>query len=229
MSFGDAHACCCIACSCTLKPGFGAQLLTICAFNYRFTSTERIKKDLTLGQAGSIKVALTTEEGSKAKRAHQAFLVLKEKSTGLEAPFPLTVKDSGKATLKIVRIYRTEDIELEQKADCDDLFAQSQKDLPIRHASSESPLEASIIVGSFGTSEAAITPVFDIKLQRESASAVPTCEKPMRYGKLAEIHHIFKADPQSPPKIFSLVFATAVLGTIPALFIAVSVAGKNTS
>lgn len=69
----------------------------------RFTSTERVKKDVTLGAADSIKVALTTEEGSKAKRAHQAFLVLKEKSTGLEAPFPLTVKDSGKATLKIVR------------------------------------------------------------------------------------------------------------------------------
>lgn len=85
------------------------------------------------------------------------------------------------------------------------------------------PLEASIIVGSFGTSEATVTPVFDIKLQRDSASSVPSYDKPLRYGKLAEIHHIFKADPQSPPKIFSLVFATAVLGAIPALFIVVSV------
>ncbi|KAK3187198.1 hypothetical protein K4F52_004102 [Lecanicillium sp. MT-2017a] len=170
----------------------------------KFTSTERVKKDVTLGAGDSIKVALTTEEGSKAKRAHQAFLVLKEKTTGLEAPFPLTVKDSGKATLKI-----------------------TQKDLPIQHLSSESALEASIIVGSFGSSAATVTPVFDITLKRDPNGVAPSYEKPLRYGKLEEIHHIFRADPKNPPKIISLVFATAVLGTVPALFIGWLVLGAN--
>lgn len=57
---------------------------------------------LTLGHQDKLKVTLTTKDGSKAKRPHQAFLVVKEAS-GLEAPFPLTVKDSGKATVEIVR------------------------------------------------------------------------------------------------------------------------------
>lgn len=46
-------------------------------------------------------MSLTTKEGSKPKRPHQAFLVIKE-SSGLEAPFALAVKESGKGTVQIV-------------------------------------------------------------------------------------------------------------------------------
>ena len=67
-----------------------------------FTDKQRVTKSITLGHADTIKVSLTAKEGSKAKRPHQAFLVIKEAS-GLEAPFPLTVKDSGKGTVEIVR------------------------------------------------------------------------------------------------------------------------------
>jgi hypothetical protein len=74
-------------------------------FLARFTEKDRVSKTITLGPKDTIKVALTTKEGSKAKRAHQVFLMLKE-SSGLEAPFPLTVKDSGKGAVEIVRTTR---------------------------------------------------------------------------------------------------------------------------
>ena len=47
---------------------------------------------------------------------------------------------------------------------------------------------------------------------------LPNSEKPLRYGKLSEIHHIFKSGPRSPSIVFSLVFTGAVLATLPALF-----------
>lgn len=46
---------------------------------------------------------MTAKEGGKAKRPHQAFLTLQEPETGLEAPFIFTTKESGKATVDIVR------------------------------------------------------------------------------------------------------------------------------
>ena len=42
-------------------------------------------------------------------------------------------------------------------------------------------------------------------------------EAPLRYGKLSEIHHIFRDDPKSPPTIISATFTLAVLATLPAL------------
>lgn len=61
-----------------------------------------MKKAFTLGPADTIRVSLTTKDGSTAKRPHQAFLVVRE-SSGLEAPYPLSVKESGKGTVEIVR------------------------------------------------------------------------------------------------------------------------------
>lgn len=46
---------------------------------------------------------MTTKENGKAKRPHQAFLILRDTATGLEAPFPLSVKENGKGTVEIVR------------------------------------------------------------------------------------------------------------------------------
>ena len=57
---------------------------------------------VALGSADSVKVVLTAKDNGKGKRPHQAFVVLKEQDSGLEAPFPLTVKESGKAVVQIV-------------------------------------------------------------------------------------------------------------------------------
>lgn len=72
---------------------------------YSFSTKERAKEPVTLGHSDKLKVSLTTKDGSSAKRPHQAFLIIKE-STGLEAPFALSVKGSGKGSVEIVRANR---------------------------------------------------------------------------------------------------------------------------
>ncbi|KAM0255086.1 hypothetical protein ACHAQJ_006087 [Trichoderma viride] len=169
----------------------------------KFGGADRVQDTLTLGHQDKLKVTLTTKDGSKAKRPHQAFLVVKEAS-GLEAPFPLTVKDSGKGTVEF-----------------------SQKDLPSQLLLSQEPLKASLVLGSFGSSQGLVSPVFDFTVKLDPSATTPSFEKPLRYGKLAEIHHIFRADPKNPPKIVSITFALAVLATVPALFIGWFALGGN--
>ena len=185
--------------------------------SHRFTDSQRVKEALELGPSESIKVSLTTKEGSRAKRAHQAFLVVRE-HTGLEAPFPLSLKESGKGTVEIVSLLAP----LNRVADCGNLTAfQTQRDLPIQLLTSTQPLQASLIIGSFGTSAGSVTPVFDFVVQQDPNAPAPKYEAPARYGKLAEIHHIFRADPKNPPKFVSAVFTLAVVATVPMLFVAV--------
>lgn len=43
------------------------------------------------------------KDGGNGKRPHQAFVVLRDEASGLEAPFPMTVKENGKAVVDIVR------------------------------------------------------------------------------------------------------------------------------
>lgn len=171
--------------------------------SHTFTDKERVKDTITLGHADEVKVSLTAKEGSKGKRPHQAFLMVKEKG-GLEAPYALTVKESGKGTVEF-----------------------TQKDLPIQLLSSTEPLEASLVLGSFGSTKAAITPVFDLTVRLDPNAPTPNYEAPLRYGKQPEIHHIFRDDPKSPPKIVSIVFALAVLATVPGLVVGWTMLGAN--
>lgn len=60
------------------------------------------KESITLAHGDRLKISLTAKDGNTGKRPHQAFLVLREKS-GLEAPFPLTIKESGKGSVELVR------------------------------------------------------------------------------------------------------------------------------
>ncbi|KAG6024582.1 hypothetical protein E4U41_001736 [Claviceps citrina] len=161
----------------------------------KFTDANRVKQTLALGHQDTLKVLLTVRDGSAPKRPHQAFLVVREPSSGLEAPFPLTVKESGKAMVQI-----------------------SQRDLPVQLLTSQSALEASLVLGSTGAAKGSVTPVFDIDVRMDANHAVARPAAPMRYGKLAEIHHMFRPDPKNPPKVVSLVFALAVLATVPGLF-----------
>ncbi|KAM4058774.1 oligosaccharyltransferase subunit ribophorin II domain-containing protein [Hirsutella rhossiliensis] len=171
----------------------------------KFSGTERVKNAVKLGHQDTIKISLTTKEGSKPKRPHQAFLVIKE-SSGLEAPFPLTVKESGKGTVRI-----------------------TQKDLPVQLLRSKSPLEASLILGSTGSTAGSVTRVFDISLKLDPNGPAPSYEAPFPYGPLPEIHHVFRDDPKNPPKIVSLVFSLAVVATVPILFVGWLLLGANVS
>ncbi len=171
-------------------------------------------------------MSLTTKENGSAKRPHQAFLLLREVDTGLEAPFVFTVKESGKASVDVVRYKNRTKLTTKQQHHVFLpflLYLQLQKDLPSQLLLAEKPLKASVVIGSFGSAAALAAPLFDIEIKIDPNAAPVVDEKPLRYGKLPEIHHIFREDPKNPPKIVSLFFLLAVLATIPALFIGVSI------
>lgn len=69
----------------------------------RFSETKPLSHPLTIGSTESVKVLLVAKDGGDGKRPHQAFVVLRDEASGLEAPFPMTVKENGKAVVEIVR------------------------------------------------------------------------------------------------------------------------------
>lgn len=93
---------------------------------------------------------------------------------------------------------------------------QTQKDLPIQFLSNSHPVDADIVIGSFGLSQSYHSLAFHLSVDRDQNAPVPS-PPAERYGKQPEIHHIFKADAQSPPPVITLAFLLMVLCTIPAL------------
>ena len=94
-------------------------------------------------------------------------------------------------------------------------YYQTQKDIPYQLLTSAKPIKASIVLGSFGSSTPLNQQVFELNIETD-ANAPPTAPPaPERYAKKPEIHHIFRDDPRSPPKVISLVFTLAVLATLP--------------
>ena len=75
-------------------------LLTLGA---RLSQGAPLASALALDTADTLKVSLTATDGGRAKRPHQAFVVLREEDTGLEVSFPLSVKGNGKGAVEIVR------------------------------------------------------------------------------------------------------------------------------
>ncbi|CAK7244886.1 MAG: hypothetical protein STHCBS139747_006449 [Sporothrix thermara] len=164
-------------------------------------------KALVLGSTDVAKITLTTKDNGKEKRPHQAFVLLQDVETGLEAPYPLTVKDSGKGVVQI-----------------------AYKDIPSQLLASAKNVRASLVIGSFGSAQAYLSGddgLFELELQHDPNMPAPSAAKPERYTKKDEIHHIFRADPRSPPKIISLVFVLAVAATVPVLFGAWLLLGAN--
>ena len=84
-------------------------------------------------------------------------------------------------------------------------------------------LEASLVLGSFGSTQASVIPILDIAVHTDPSATLPAYEPPVRYGKQPEIHHTFNSEPKNPPRIVSVVFALGVLATVPALFIGVRI------
>jgi oligosaccharyltransferase complex subunit delta (ribophorin II) len=99
---------------------------------------------------------------------------------------------------------------------------QTQKDLPVQLLTSTQPLRATLLLASFGSSNAFSNHVFNLDVKVDANVPLPKYEKPLRYGKLEEIHHIFRADPKSGPMVISLFFVLAILASVPVLLGAVS-------
>lgn len=68
----------------------------------RIPDNKPLAKPVSLGDADNLKIALTSQEGRTAKRAHQTFLLLIDPATGLDIAYPFTVKENGKARLELV-------------------------------------------------------------------------------------------------------------------------------
>ncbi|KAJ5173029.1 hypothetical protein N7492_005622 [Penicillium capsulatum] len=160
-------------------------------FKETFSSSKPLSKPVSFIGADTLRVTLTTQEGSSAKRPHQAFLLLKDSQTGLDISYPFTVKDNGKARVDL-------------------------KDLPIQFLSLTKPVDARVVLGGFGNSEAYDSSVFKLSINRDPDVPVPTTEVP-RYGKQPEIHHTFKDSPTNPPIIITLFFVALVGATLPVL------------
>ncbi|EAU34400.1 conserved hypothetical protein [Aspergillus terreus NIH2624] len=157
-----------------------------------------LSKPIALGDTDTLKITLTSQDGSTAKRAHQVFLFLQDPQTGLDISYPFSVKDNGKARVEL-----------------------TQKDLPVQFLSASEPLDARFLIGSFGNSKAYNEAAFQLTVARDANVPVPSAES-AKYGKLPEIHHIFKDDPRSPPIVITLAFVGMVLATLPLLAVVVS-------
>ncbi|KAL4885543.1 Oligosaccharyltransferase subunit Ribophorin II-domain-containing protein [Aspergillus karnatakaensis] len=156
-------------------------------------SNGALPKPVPLGNADTLKIALTAQEGKSATSAHQVFLLLQEPKSGLDISYPFAVKGNGKSRVEL-----------------------TWKDLPSQFLSTSEPLDARILIGSFGSSQAYNEPAFQLSLARGADEPIPTFEA-SRYGQLPEIHHIFKADAQSPPVVITLAFIALVLAAFPVL------------
>ncbi|CAG7924166.1 unnamed protein product [Penicillium olsonii] len=159
----------------------------------QFTASKPLAKPVSLVGADTLRVTLTAQEGSSAKRPHQAFLLLKDGQTGLDISYPFSVKDNGKSRVEL-----------------------TQKDLPIQFLSLSKPVDARVVLGGFGDSAAHDGSAFQLSIDRNPEEAVPTVETE-RYGKKAEIHHIFKDSASSPPIVITLAFVAMVGAAIPVL------------
>ncbi|OJK03923.1 hypothetical protein ASPACDRAFT_112089 [Aspergillus aculeatus ATCC 16872] len=162
-------------------------------FKEAIPDNKALSKPVSLGSADTLKVTLTAQEGRTAKRAHQVFLFLQDSETGLDISYPFSVKDNGKSRIEL-----------------------TQKDLPVQFLSVSEPLDARVLIGSFGEADAYNGAAFKLTVARNPDEPVPTVES-SRYGKLPEIHHIFKTDAQSPPLVITLVFLALVLAALPVL------------
>ncbi|KAF2437097.1 hypothetical protein EJ08DRAFT_13106 [Tothia fuscella] len=158
------------------------------------TPNKLLAKEVSLSAGQSLKVLLTITNGGKARKSHQAFLTLADPVSGLEESFPFTLKDTGKAKVDL-----------------------THQIIPSQLLSSSKPLKASIVIGSFGTSTPYKSDAFSLSISSDPNAPIPKAETQLRYQKQPEIHHIFRSDPKSPPKIITLVFGGAVVACLPVL------------
>lgn len=94
---------------------------------------------------------------------------------------------------------------------------QAQEDLPPQFIQSTKPLRATLVLASFGPSKAFSNHVLDLDVSFNADAGPPKYEKPLRFGKLPEINHIFKPDPKSGPIVISIFFVLAILASVPIL------------
>ena len=191
-------------------------ILIFISFLCRIPDNKPLSEPVSLGTTDTLKIDLVAREGRSPKRPHQAFLLLKDPTTGLDISYPFSVKSNGKSRVELVSICRRKTRHLylrvwSQEADRTVAWLQTQKDLPSQLITAPTPLDASFVIGSFGSSAAYNGAAFKLSIGHEADVPFPSTVA-QRYGKLPEIHHTFKPNPGSPPVFITLVFvAIAIL------------------
>ncbi|KAJ9606363.1 hypothetical protein H2200_009324 [Cladophialophora chaetospira] len=155
---------------------------------------QQLSEPISLGATDTLKITLTAQEGKTAKRPHQAFLLVQDQDGKLDVSYPFSVKESGKAVISL-----------------------TQKDLPAQFLTPNTHLTTTILLASFSSTPGYSSPAFKLQPTSDTNTPFPAAEKALRYGKLPEIHHVFRADPKSPNVLISLVFVGAVVATLPVL------------
>ena len=116
-----------------------------------------------------------------------------------------------------VHNFREEDV-LVARAQADQLCCpKTLKEIPTQLLRSSHPLEARLLIASFGSASGYNDQVFTLTIEHDPNTPIDLGSKPLRYGKLPLIDHIFRCDPKSPNVILSLVFMAGVIATLPAL------------
>ncbi|KAF2402694.1 hypothetical protein EJ06DRAFT_472969, partial [Trichodelitschia bisporula] len=159
---------------------------------------------ISLGSNDALKLLLTVTNGGKARKPHQAFLTLVEPTTGLEESYPFTIKESGKAKVDLTHAA-----------------------LPPQFLRASKPLTAKIVIGSFGASTPYASPAFSLSISLDPSAPLASPPAQPRYAAQPHITHTFRADPQSPPKVITLVFLLAVMSALPILLGAWAALGAN--
>jgi len=106
---------------------------------------------------------------------------------------------------------------------------QAQKDLPFQFLTSPSPIEATLVLGSFGTTSPLSTTLFKLTIDRDPSVPIATPSAPVRYTRQSPITHIFRSDPRSPPVVISSAFTLLVVGALPVLLAGWLLLGANAS
>lgn len=79
--------------------------MLICVSVGRIVQNKALSKPVSLGPSDTLKILLTTKEEKNAKRAHQAFVQIKDPKSHLDTSFALQVKDNGKGKIELVRLH----------------------------------------------------------------------------------------------------------------------------
>ncbi|KZV85016.1 hypothetical protein EXIGLDRAFT_741803 [Exidia glandulosa HHB12029] len=128
-------------------------------------------------------------EGGQAENVvpHQTFLRFYDPATNEEGIQPIRVKSGGKAKIDL---------------------NMSKPPASLPPTPNGGPLQVSLILGSFKYQSASYK-LFELYVPRTQPATVHPDEA--SFHPLPAIHHTFRADPKSPPRVISLVFAAAVL------------------
>ncbi len=77
------------------------------------------------------------------------------------------------------------------------------------------------MIASFSESQPFKKDLFDIDIKLDTNAPSAAVKKPLRYGKLDEIHHIFRLDAKSPATVITLLFTAVNLLALGSLLVAV--------